>query len=331
MREHRGGRGVGDVVRGHVDGLDGGDGPALRGGDALLQLSHLRGEGGLVAHRGRHAAQEGRDLASRLREAEDVVDEQEDVQALVAEVLRHGEGGKRDAQARAGRLVHLAEDQAGLLEDLGVLHLLPQVVAFPRPLSDAGEDGVAAVLRGDVVDELLDDDGLAHPGAAEQPRFPAAHIGAEEIDHLDPRLEDLRLGLELGERARPPCGWASVCCAVTGPLPSTGSPRRLNTLPRTSLPTGTVIERPGVDDLRSRAGMPSVESRATARTLLPPRCCCTSLTRRVFFPPISAVDQEGVADLGKMPLLELRVEDRSDDLDHGPLAPALMPCPLRFR
>ncbi len=31
------------------------------------------------------------------------------------------------------------------------------------------------------------------------------------------------------------------------------------------------------------------------------------------------VDQEGVADLGEMPFLELRVEDRSDDLDHGPL------------
>ena len=66
--------------------------------------------------------------------------------------------------------------------------------------------------------------------------------------------------------------------------------------------------------------MPSVESSATARTRLPPRCCCTSLTSRVFFPPISRIDHEGVADLGEMPLVELRVEDRSDDLDHGPLA-----------
>src|SRR4051812_31994339 len=47
----RGERGrVGEVVGGHVDRLQRGDRPALGGGDALLQLAHLVGEGGLVTH-----------------------------------------------------------------------------------------------------------------------------------------------------------------------------------------------------------------------------------------------------------------------------------------
>ena len=55
-----------------------------------------------------------RDLGARLREAEDVVDEEQDVLALfIAEVLGHGQAGQGDAeQTRAGGLVHLAEDRA---------------------------------------------------------------------------------------------------------------------------------------------------------------------------------------------------------------------------
>ena len=49
------------------------------------------------------------------------------------------------------------------------------------------------------MDELLDDDRLADAGAAEQARLAAAHVGAEKVDDLDPRLEDLGLGLQLRE------------------------------------------------------------------------------------------------------------------------------------
>src|SRR3712207_8354921 len=58
-----------------------GHGPSTGGRDALLQLAHLVGEGRLVAHRGRHAAQQRGHLGARLDEAEDVVDEQQDVLA----------------------------------------------------------------------------------------------------------------------------------------------------------------------------------------------------------------------------------------------------------
>jgi hypothetical protein len=44
------------------------DGALLGGGDALLQLAQVRGQGGLVAHRGGDAAQQGRHLRVGLRE-----------------------------------------------------------------------------------------------------------------------------------------------------------------------------------------------------------------------------------------------------------------------
>ena len=47
-------------------------------------------------------------------------------------------------------------------------HLVVQVVAFPCSLAHPGEDGVAAVRLGHVIDELHDEDSLVHNGAAEQ-------------------------------------------------------------------------------------------------------------------------------------------------------------------
>ncbi len=142
-----GGRRVGVVVGRNVDRLDRGDGAALGRGDALLQLAHLGGERRLVADGGGHAAEERRDFGAGLGEAEDVVDEEQRVGAgLVAEILGHGERREGDAQARARRLVHLAEDHHGLVDDplagvadLGLLHFEPEVVAFAGAFADAGE------------------------------------------------------------------------------------------------------------------------------------------------------------------------------------------------
>ena len=62
---------------------------------------------------------------------------------------------------------------------------------------------------------------------------------------------------------------------TTGPLPSIGSPRTLNTRFRVSSPTGTVIGAPVSRTAAPRAS-PSVVVMATERTQLLPRCCWTS-------------------------------------------------------
>ena len=109
---------------------------------------------------------------------------------------------QRDAEAHARRLVHLAVDERGLLDDARLLHLEPEVGALTRALADAGEHRHTTVLRGDPVDHLLDEHGLADAGAAEQADLAALHVGLEQVDDLDAGLEHLRLRLELVERRR---------------------------------------------------------------------------------------------------------------------------------
>ena len=55
--------------------------------------AHLGRQRRLVADCARHAPEQRRDLGARLDEAEDVVDEQQHVLALLAEVLRDRERG----------------------------------------------------------------------------------------------------------------------------------------------------------------------------------------------------------------------------------------------
>ena len=189
---------------------------------------------------------------ARLREAEDVVDEEQHVLALlVAEVLGHGHAGQPDAQARAGRLVHLAEDHHRLGDDARLRHLEVEVVALAGALADAGEHREAAVLGGDVADQLLDEHRLADAGAAEQADLAAAHVGREQVDDLDAGLEQLGRGLLLLERRRGAVDRVASSRSRPAALPSMVSPSRLKMRPRHCSPTGTVIGPPGVHGLHA--------------------------------------------------------------------------------
>ena len=203
MGEGGRGRGIGKVVGGHVDGLHRRDRALLGGGDALFELAHVGAQRRLVADGAGHAAEQRGDLRVGLHEAENVVDEEDDVLAfLVAEIFGDGDAGQRDAGARAGRFVHLAVHQRGFRDDARLGQLAIEVVALARALADAGEHRHAAVLLGDVVDEFENRDGLADAGAAEQTDLAAACERADEIEDLDAGLEDFRLGGLVGERRR---------------------------------------------------------------------------------------------------------------------------------
>ena len=209
MRERGRGRRVGQVVGRHVDRLHRGDRTLVRGGDALLQRAHVGGERRLIAHRRRNAAEQRRHFRAGLGEAEDVVDEEQHVLALVAEMLGDGEAGEADAGARARRLVHLAEHQRafrlhariGIVRigvDLGFDELVIEVVAFAGALADAGEHRVTAVRLGDVVDQFLNQHGLADAGAAEQADLAALGVGREQVDDLDAGDENFGFGRLVG-------------------------------------------------------------------------------------------------------------------------------------
>ncbi len=188
VRKRRGRSRVRVVVGGHVNGLHGSDRAGLRGSDALLQFANFGVEVRLVADRGRHTAEKRGNFRARLHETENVVDEKEHVEMLfVAEIFGDGEAGEADAKTRAGRLGHLAINQsrAGFLrisrdDDAGFLEFQPKVVAFAGTFADAREDGNAAVLHGDVVDQFLNENRFADARAAEQARFfrPSRRVGS---------------------------------------------------------------------------------------------------------------------------------------------------------
>jgi hypothetical protein len=55
------------------------------------------------------------------------------------------------------------------------------------------------VLLGDVVDQLQDDNGLADASAAERAHLASLEEGADQVDHLDARLQDFARGRLLDE------------------------------------------------------------------------------------------------------------------------------------
>src|SRR5262249_31819748 len=131
---------------------------------------------------------------------------------LVAEVFGHCEGREGDAETGSGRLVHLAEDHARLIDDaaagltdFGFLHFEPEVGAFAGALADAGEHRVTAGRRSDTGDELGENNGLAQTGATEQAGLATADERHQEVDDLDTRFEELGFGREFAE-----LGWVAM-------------------------------------------------------------------------------------------------------------------------
>src|SRR5690606_7333732 len=126
--EGGGRRRVSQVIRRYVYGLDGGDGTGLGGGNTLLQDTHLLSQSRLVTYRGRHTTQQRGYFGTGQGVTVDVVDEQQYVLAFLTEFLGHGQAGQGDAQTVTRRLVHLTVHHRNLVQNVGVLHLVIEVV-----------------------------------------------------------------------------------------------------------------------------------------------------------------------------------------------------------
>ena len=158
VREGGGGRRVGQVVGGHVHGLDRRDRTGLGRGDALLQHAHFLGQRGLVTHGRRHAAQQRRHFGAGQRVAVDVVDEEQHVAAAaVRPASRRGRYSAmvRPVSATRRRLpggsfiwpytiATFEFSSFSSVDDARLDHLVIEVVAFAGTLADAGEHGKTA-------------------------------------------------------------------------------------------------------------------------------------------------------------------------------------------
>ena len=307
-----GGRGrVGQVIGGHVDGLHRGDGTLAGGGDALLQSAHLSGQGGLVTHGRRHTAQQSRDLRACLRETEDVVDEEQHVLILdIAEVLRHGQAGQGHAHTGSGRLVHLTVDQSGLVDNAALGHFTVQVVALAGALANAGEHRVAVVLGGNVIDQLLDQDGLADTGTAEQTDLAALCVGADQVNDLDAGLQDLRGGLLLliaGGRA------------VDGPVGLRGGGRLIvhRLTQQVEHAAQALVTHRHPDGLAGVHGIRAAhQAIGAAHGNAAGHIVAGELSDLHHQLLAVVVDLNGVEQVRQLAILELDVQHRADDLDH---------------
>lgn len=74
-----------------------------------------------------------------------------------------------------------------------------QIVTLTGTLTDTSEDGVTTVGLGDVVDQLLNEDGLSDTGTTEQTNLSTTSVGGEKVDNLDTGNQNLSGGGLLDE------------------------------------------------------------------------------------------------------------------------------------
>ena len=309
MRERGGRRGVGQIVRRDVNRLHGRDRAVLRGRDTLLQSAHFGGQRGLIADGGGHTAEKRGDFGAGLRETEDVIDEQKHVLMLhVAEILRHRKAGQTHAHTRSGRLVHLAEDQRRFLQNAGLLHFVVQVIALAGTFADAGEDGVAVVLGGDVVNQLLNQNGLADACAAEEADLTTLCIRADEVNDLDAGFENLRGGFLLGIGRRFAVNRPALELRVDGLIVQRISHEIENTA-KAGLANGNGDGRACVDGFGA-----ADKAVGGAHGNAADDAVADLLGNLGHDRAIAVFERNGVVQIGKLTVGEANIKDRSDNL-----------------
>jgi peptide chain release factor 1 len=196
---------IGQIISRDVDGLDGSDGTLLGSGNTLLQGTHISGKGGLVTDSGGNTTQKGRHLGTGLSETENVVNEEQHILTLlITEVLSNGKTSKSDTGTGSRGLVHLTEDKSDLgltlkVNDTSLLHLTVQIVTLTGSLTDTGENRETTMGLGNVVNQLLNENGLTDTGTTEETNLTTTGVGGKEIDNLDTSLKNLSGGRLLSE------------------------------------------------------------------------------------------------------------------------------------
>ncbi len=66
-----------------------------------------------------------------------------------------------------------------------------QVVALAGAFTYTGKNAIAAMTFCDIINQLLDDNGLAYASAAECTNFTASHERTNQVNDFDAGLEDL--------------------------------------------------------------------------------------------------------------------------------------------
>ncbi len=195
-------RGVRVIVGRHIHRLHGGDRARTSGSDTFLQLAHFGRESRLVSHCGRHTPQQRGHFRTGHRETEDIINEEQNIAALIAEILSHGEGCERHTQTNAGRLVHLAKDHDRIFHHARFEHFTIQLRTFASAFPYPRENRIALMFRRHRTDQFHDDHGLARTCTTEDAGLAALGEWGDQIDHLDSRFEYFHMGSLFRKRRR---------------------------------------------------------------------------------------------------------------------------------
>jgi len=170
------------------------------------------------------------------------------------------------------------------------------------------------VLLGDVVDQLHDHNRLADTGSAEETDLAAAHIGREEVDDLDARLEDLALGLQsIESRRRRVDGAPTLGLELAQSID--GFAEDVEDAAEHFLAHGHHDRRAGV--LHLDAADQAVGAAHGHRSHLVATDVLLHLGRQLDVGAFDlGIDLERGHDLRHIPFGELHVDDGTDDLDH---------------
>ena len=192
MSESGSGGGIGQIISGHIDGLDGSNGSGSGGGNTLLEGTHIGGEGGLISDSGWDTSEKGGHLRASLGETEDVVDEEKHILVLlISEVLSDGEAGETDTSSGTRWLVHLTVNKGGLGsgaisdDDTRLDHFVVKIVSLTGSLADTSEDGETTMELGDVVNKLHNEDGFADTGTTEKTNLTSLGVRSQKVDNLN--------------------------------------------------------------------------------------------------------------------------------------------------
>ena len=182
---------VGEVIGRYIYSLNGCDGTGLGGSDSFLQFADIGCERWLVTYGRRHTAEQCGYFGACLYETENVVDEEQYVLALfITEVFCHGQTCQGDSHTSSRRFVHLAIDQCYFVQDAGVFHFAPEVVAFTGTFAYAAEYGAAIMFGRYVVDQFLNQDCFTYACTAEQTDLTAFCVWADQVDDFDAGFEN---------------------------------------------------------------------------------------------------------------------------------------------
>jgi hypothetical protein len=189
-----------------------------------------------------------------------------------------------------------------------------QIVTLSSSLTDTGEDRVTTVGLGDVVDQFLNQDGLADTGTTEQSNLTTSGVRGQQVDDLDTGLQDFGGGGLVNEGRR---------IGVDG--------RHLDTFDRASLVDGLTDDvhdsteglgtdgdgdgRTGVDDLLASdetiGTLHGDASDSVLTQVLGNFENESAALRGLLF--TFELDVEGVQDGGQVGGVELDVDDGTDD------------------